>query len=295
MHNALNNLKLTVAEVIYDIRRSNWNSASYYFWLRRFRRFRFVKKSNDFSGNPQDLVIAYALTFCLTRKDERTMITGANRKIFADYLAKLGLDLDNYIGLHGAGLKHAANYAEVAEDVFQRLVIHLDRCVGLVPFLYFLRARYVGHRRRDIDMTGFCEHADFTTVSTNEFAVRHDGWIWTFSQQGCQVAAGRKNEKFALGHFQQNRWQAGEVGDLTRSNWSEFIEITGPEGKRYSSIGIGSRQVLAETHAVKDIPLPLGPARIVPTGQFHPIEVRDGVASANSTVDWVETNDIGTN
>lgn len=291
-------LKLAAGELLRDIRNSSIDAASAWFWWRRFRPIKLARRAIQMTAKPQRLLEAYALAFCLTRADARTPIVGENRDKFVDLIGDLGLTLSNTNGLHGGALRRAPNYKPLAREVFSDVQRMLRGKLGLEPFFYHLVERYVDHRPRDTDRTGFVETPQFTTVPTHQYAARANGEIWTFSQQDCVVYIFCSRDRIALGHWPFSSSTASrnrnDVQELASLHPWRLVHIFARENRSYEtirnlpvhthqnppdaicSIGIvkdgGGYKIFREYHLRGDIELPLGPNAVVPVNRFDCIE-----------------------
>jgi hypothetical protein len=134
------------------------------------------------------LVMSYTAVFCLTRGDKLSGIKDNELFRLREFANNLGVNIPGTDFLNGVIIKYSKGYKQISKAVFDDL---LEKCKtdGLMDSevtLRYLDNRYRDHRPTS-PRSGDLSEPAFNTVSTNNFAVRDNGSIYTFTQYSCHV------------------------------------------------------------------------------------------------------------
>jgi len=251
---------------------------------------------------------AYCLIFLTTREDREHVYRGDELRRFRELCSTLGLEFSSYRMINGGAIVHGKRYLEVSNEVLSEI---LEECIMIepdwIPFLIFIERRYRGFLRTDIPpkQKGNVITANWSVVETNQYAVRQNGPIFTYSQQSCIVLIFYvDNGMIILGHWKKD-WKK-MLSDLKRlpqlENATKIFVIcdnqtdipeklkrvvlkglraewkfhTKKRNDVYSiraerKMGQNGVDVRYESHSRNEAILPYGPAIIMPKRNYYPM------------------------
>jgi len=254
------------------------------------------------------LVMSYAAVFCLTRADKLSAIRGDELCRLRGFATDLGVNLLAADFLNGVIIKYSKGYREISKAVFGELIIECQRncLVDSEATLRYLENRYRDHQPTSPRSGNLSEPA-FNTVHIDNFAVRNDGSIYTYSQQSCHVVVLCGTDGVGLGHWEDFRQLAGSTLDrdvkrLLGGNYDQVYIISDtpekiapvfvPTGMRIhihrkqpdmiyavkasrTNRGVQNIQAASQGNNFKNFPL--GPCKVVPVNHFEELKF-DGLS-----------------
>ena len=261
------------------------------------------EKNIRFDQEMLTLVMSYTAVFCLTRGDKLSGIKDNELFRLREFANNLGVNIPGTDFLNGVIIKYSKGYKQISKAVFDDLLekCKIDGLMDSEVTLRYLENRYRDHRPTS-PRSGDLSEPAFNTVSTNNFAVRDNGSIYTFTQYSCHVLVFCGPDGMGLGHWKDFRQFTGspmdcDVKRLLGRNYDQVYIISDtPEkivpifarsrlrihthrkaaGKRYAvkvhrdDCGVYSIQATIQGRKFKDFPL--GPCNVTPVNQFKDLD-----------------------
>ena len=168
MGNFYHKTKQKVANFWFYVKSSRRDQTLVSFLLRSFIKTRIY--SEKFSADdPVKLIESYALVFCLTRRHGTHPLRNSERQSYLKIAKRIGIYFSSTWGLHGRAVCSAINYSVAEAETRARLSQILQYSnPHFLPFIEYLKNRYVGHRRFDLHKTGYVETATFSTIFSDQ-------------------------------------------------------------------------------------------------------------------------------
>ncbi len=201
-------IKWIIVSIIDDIRRFKFNKENLYYLFNRINKVNLeYSGSIDYSCNIYSLIESYCNVFCLTRASKKHIMTGLELSNYITSCDRIGVKIIGSKLITGSKIRASKNYSNLSIVVFRDILceaLNSDH-KNVVPFLWYVYARYVSYKIDSVDRSGDISNSLFSTVFTDSYAFRNDNqMIATYSQHSCMVVVVHYGDgSISLGHWKK--------------------------------------------------------------------------------------------